>query len=164
MKHRRFIPVLALVVALPLIAATRPADAPDAPDITLATGQGPLRLASLHGKVVYLDYWASWCVPCRQSFPWMNEMQTRYGSQGLVVVAVNVDPEAAEARQFLANHPSRFTIAFDPEGRTARILALKGMPSSFLINRQGKIAGRHVGFREADKDRLENEIKALLAH
>jgi len=150
---------IALVAALSLFAAARAASAPD---LTVATDQGPLRLASLRGKVVYLDYWASWCVPCRQSFPWMNEMQARYGNKGLVIIAVNVDKDPAEARRFLANYPARFTVAFDPDGNTARILALKGMPSSFLIDRQGEIASTHIGFREAGKRKIENEIRALL--
>ncbi|OGI39022.1 MAG: thiol:disulfide interchange protein [Candidatus Muproteobacteria bacterium RBG_16_62_13] len=160
MKRHRVILALALVVALPLLAAARAAGAPD---FTIATDQGPLRLASLRGKVVYLDYWASWCEPCRQSFPWMNEMQARYGEKGLVVVAVNLDKDAAEARRFLASFPARFTVAFDPDGKTARRLALKGMPSSFLIDRQGQIVGTHVGFREAGKGKIENEIRAQLA-
>ncbi len=160
MDRFRFICALVFVVALPLFTA---AHAASLPDITVTTDQGPLRLASLRGKVVYLDYWASWCAPCRQSFPWMNEMQARHGDKGLVVVAVSVDKDAAEARRFLASNPARFTVAFDPEGNTAKSLALKGMPSSFLIDRQGEIVSTHVGFREAGKQKIEGEIGALLA-
>ena len=160
MDRFRFICALVFVVALPLFTAARAASLPD---ITVTTDQGPLRLASLRGKVVYLDYWASWCAPCRQSFPWMNEMQSRYGDKGLVVVAVSVDKDTAEARRFLASNPARFTVAFDPEGNTAKALALKGMPSSFLIDRQGEIVSTHVGFREAGKQKIEGEIGALLA-
>lgn len=160
MDRHRFICVLALVVALPLFTAARAASLPD---ITVTTDQGPLRLASLRGKVVYLDYWASWCAPCRQSFPWMNEMQARYGDKGLVVVAVSVDKDIAEARRFLASNPARFTVAFDPEGNSAKTLVLKGMPSSFLIDRQGEIVNTHVGFREAGKQKIEGELGVLLA-
>jgi len=157
-RHR--VVVALAVLALSLVVAARAAGAPD---FTYTTDQGPLRLASLRGKVVYLDYWASWCAPCRQSFPWMNEMQARYGEKGLVVIAVNVDQDAGEARRFLASYPARFTVAFDPDGSTARALALKGMPSSFLIDRLGEIVSSHVGFREAGKAEMENEIRALLA-
>lgn len=152
--------LLALIFACALSGAVLAARIPD---FTFTTDKGPLRLDSLRGKVIYLDYWASWCLPCRESFPWMNELQARYGDRGLVVIAVNVDKEASEARQFLVRHPATFTIAYDPDGSTARVLALKGMPSSFLINRQGEIVGTHVGFREASKRHIENEIRALLA-
>lgn len=158
----RFSFLLALAVAsiFALLGAVRAAVVPD---FTLATEQGALRLESLRGKVVYLDYWASWCVPCRQSFPWMNEMQSRYAGKGLVIVAVNVDRDAADARRFLADYPAIFTVAYDPEGKTAKVLALKGMPTSFLIDRKGEIVATHVGFREAGKSKVENEINVLLA-
>ena len=148
----------AAAFALPGVAGAAPV-----PDFTFATDKGSLRLDSLRGKVVYLDYWASWCVPCRQSFPWMNELQLRYGHKGLVIVAVNVDRDAAEAQRFLMQYPAGFLVAYDPEGKTAKALALKGMPSSFLIDRQGEIVGTHIGFREAAKDEIETEIRALLA-
>jgi thiol-disulfide isomerase/thioredoxin len=141
-----------------------PARAAQAPELSFSTAEGALALAALRGKVVYLDYWASWCGPCRQSFPWMNEMQTRYRDQGFVVLAVNVDPERAEAQRFLAQQPARFTVAYDPSGDTARVLKLKGMPSSYLIDRDGKIVSSHIGFREAERAPREVEIRALLAH
>lgn len=159
--HRiRFLLVLAVAAALALAGVT---GAAPLPDFTLATDKGTLRLASLRGKVVYLDYWASWCAPCRQSFPWMGEMQSRYAGKGLVIVAVNVDRDAADARRFLEQIPAAFTIAYDPEGKTAEALALKGMPTSFLIDRQGEIVATHVGFRESRKAAMEDEIRALLA-
>lgn len=152
-----FVLALAAACALPSLTASAPI-----PDFTFATDQGVLRLDSLRGKVVYLDYWASWCVPCRQSFPWMNEMHSRYGDKGLVIVAVNVDRDAAEARSFLTQYPAAFIVAYDPEGKTAKALALKGMPSSFVIDRQGQIVGAHVGFREAAKAGIAEQIEALL--
>ena len=148
---------LAAACALPGVTASAPI-----PDFTFDTDRGALRLDSLRGKVVYLDYWASWCVPCRQSFPWMNEMHARYGDKGLVIVAVNVDRDAAEARRFLEKYPADFIVAYDPEGKTAKALALKGMPSSFVIDRQGQIFAAHVGFREAAKAGMAEEIRAVL--
>jgi cytochrome c biogenesis protein CcmG/thiol:disulfide interchange protein DsbE len=162
MVMNRILLMLALAFSI-TFAPPRVTRAADAPDFTYATDKGPLRLASLRGKVVYLDYWASWCVPCRRSFPWMNEMQERYGGKGLVILAVNVDRDVAEAQRFLARYPARFTVAYDREGKTASALALKGMPASFLIDRKGVIVGTHLGFRESDKRRLEEELKALLA-
>jgi thiol-disulfide isomerase/thioredoxin len=135
-----------------------------APDLRFETASGPLALDSLRGKVVYLDYWASWCVPCRHSFPWMNEMQARFGNQGFVVLAVNVDADRTEAQKFLAAQPARFTVAFDPKGEAARSMRLKGMPSSFLIDRHGNVVASHIGFRESDRQPREAEILALLAN
>ena len=134
-----------------------------APDFTFKTDNGTLSLQSLRGKVVYLDYWASWCAPCRQSFPFMNELQTRYGDKGLVIVAVTIDTELADVHRFLAKYPANFTIAYDPDGATAKTLALKGMPTSFVIDRHGEIVSTHIGFRELEKSKIEKKIKALLA-
>jgi len=159
MRRIHLLFVLVFVAACSLPGVTRAAPVPE---FTFATDKGELRLESLRGKVVYLDYWASWCVPCRYSFPWMSEMQSRYGGSGLVIVAVNLDRDAAEARRFLAQYPAGFTVAYDPEGKTAKAMALKGMPTSFLIDRRGEVVGTHVGFREAGKHDLEAQIKAVL--
>lgn len=148
-----------------LLCATlfSPAFAAEVPALTFATASGePLSLSELRGKVVYLDYWASWCAPCRQSFPWMEQMQTRYGVRGFVVLAVNVDREREEAQRFLAALPVPFRIVYDPSGDTARSMKIKGMPSSFLIGRDGAIVSSHIGFREAERAAREAEIKMLL--
>jgi len=153
-----------LVVVFAISFLMLPAWAESVPDLVLDTGNGkPVSLQSLRGKVVYLDFWASWCAPCRQSFPWMQEMQSRYGERGLVVVAVNVDREHAEASRFLTETPVTFVIGYDPEGNAARTMQIKGMPSSFLIGRDGSIVSRHIGFRESDRKPRETEIQALLA-
>jgi cytochrome c biogenesis protein CcmG/thiol:disulfide interchange protein DsbE len=155
----RFATVFAILVAFVPLGAVRAATFPD---IGLKTDNGALKLSSLRGKVVYVDYWASWCVPCRRSFPWMNDMQARYKNQGLVIVAISVDADMASAKRFLAKTPANFTVAYDPESVTADALDVPGMPTSFLIDRAGKIVWRHVGFREADKARNEAKIKEQL--
>lgn len=152
-------PVIATLLALTLVGV---ASAAKAPDFIFKTDSGPLALQKLRGKVVYLDYWASWCVPCRQSFPWMNELHARYHDKGLVVIAVNVDTETGEAQRFLAQFPANFIVAYDAEGATAQAMNLKGMPTSFLIDRNGEVVSGHLGFREADKTKIEREIQALL--
>jgi len=156
MLRRLFASLFFIAVLLPTFAA-------NAPELifTTATGES-LPLASLRGKVVYLDFWASWCAPCRQSFPWMAQMQERYGERGFVVLAVNVDRERAEAQRFLAASPAKFRIAYDPNGDTARLMNIKGMPSSFLIGRDGAILSSHIGFRDTDRAPREAEIKTLL--
>lgn len=126
-------------------------------------GGGTASLADYRGQVVYLDFWASWCGPCRESLPWMNEMQRKYAGQGLAVVAVNVDQRQADAEAFLARLPMRFTVLYDPAGTTPALYQVLGMPTSFLIGRNGRVLARHSSFRAKDKAPLETEIKAALA-
>lgn len=113
-------------------------------------------------KVIYVDFWASWCGPCRRSFPWLNHMQAKYGDQGFTVIGVNVDPDRADAQLFLDNYPATFPLVFDPEGELATRYALQGMPSSVLLNAQGEELSRHIGFSEKHKDDYEQEIVRLL--
>ncbi|WP_338763139.1 TlpA disulfide reductase family protein [Massilia sp. METH4] len=133
-----------------------------APQFELAGKDGPVQLGRYRGKVVYVDFWASWCGPCRQSFPWMNEMQARYGARGLQVVGVNLDAKADDARRFLAENPAQFPIAFDPAGATPRAYGIKGMPSSVLVGPDGKVLFEHAGFKAADRAELEKRIVAAL--
>lgn len=136
--------------------------------ITLAVEQSTLvnfeqQLNTHRGNVVYLDFWASWCVPCRRSFPWMNEIQTKYQDQGFTVFSVNVDADKSFATQFLTEVPANFTIFYDPKGKVAKAFKLRGMPSSYIIDRTGKVISAHVGFTEQKKREYQAEIEALLA-
>lgn len=114
------------------------------------------------GKVIYIDFWASWCKPCRKSFPWMNDMKAKYESDGLVILSVNLDAEKKFATDFLNEIPATFDVIYDPKGITARKLKVKGMPSSYLIDRSGKLVSRHQGFNDEKKALFEQEIEALL--
>lgn len=116
------------------------------------------------GDVIYLDFWASWCVPCRKSFPWMNKISSKYAEQGFTVISVNLDMEKALALDFLKVNNASFTVLYDPQGHTSRALKVKGMPSSYLINRSGKIVNKHTGFFTAKINEYEQEIETLLAH
>jgi len=141
------------------LEADHPAPAfalPDADGKTVALG-------SFAGQVVYLDFWASWCGPCRESFPWMNEMQAQYGEQGLTVLAVNVDRRQADAQAFLAKLPAGFQVVFDASGKTPATYGILGMPTSFLIGRDGRVISQHTSFRSADADELETQIRSALA-
>lgn len=110
------------------------------------------------GKVVYLDFWASWCVPCRQSFPWLNAMQAAHQQQGFVVLSINLDTKISHAKAFLEKHPANFDIIYDNEGTLSKKFAIKGMPSSYLFNRQGKIIANHLGFNQQKKQNYQQEI------
>jgi thiol-disulfide isomerase/thioredoxin len=134
-----------------------------APALALPGLQGETSLVALKDKVVLVDFWASWCVPCRQSFPWLNQMQAKYGARGLQVVGVNVDNKRADADTFLAQVPAQFLIGFDAAGDTPRRYAVKGMPTSVLIGADGRVVQQHAGFRDDDKAPLEAAIVAALA-
>ena len=134
----------------------------NAPDFELPGEQGTVKLSKTAGSVVYVDFWASWCGPCRQSFSWMNDTQEKYRSQGLKIIGVNRDSKSEDAKKFLAQIPAKFTIAFDSKGVVPRNYGVKGMPTSFLIGRDGKIIFQHLGFKDADRESLEKQIKAAL--
>ena len=128
-----------------------------------AAGARNVNLADLKGRVVYVDFWASWCAPCKQSFPWMNEMQAKYGAKGLTIIGVNVDKKREDADKFLAGTPAKFTVAYDSTGKVAEAYQPKGMPTSYLIGADGVVRAVHVGFRDKDREDLENEFAAALA-
>ena len=132
------------------------------PELNLPGLKGPVTLAGLNGKVVYVDFWASWCGPCKQSFPFMNELQAKYRTQGFEVVAINVDAKREDADKFLAQVPVQFSVAFDAKGDSAKRFEVKGMPSSYLIGRDGKIFAAHKGFKEEDRKELEARIAQAL--
>ena len=144
-------------------AANAQAVGKPAPALELSTGAKPVRLADLRGRVVYLDFWASWCGPCKQSFPWMNEMQAKYGDKGLTIVGINLDAKREDADKFLVSTPAKFTVAYDPSGKAAEKYQPKGMPTSFLIGADGVVRAVHVGFRDGDREELEREIAAALS-
>lgn len=114
------------------------------------------------GKVVYVDFWASWCGPCRKSFPWMNEIQEKYKHQGFNVVSINLDSNKALADKFLVETPANFSVIYDPKGAIAKHFKIQGMPSSMIIGRDGKIKSRHTGFFPNKKTTYQQEIERLL--
>jgi thiol-disulfide isomerase/thioredoxin len=132
--------------------------------LTAAAADRPsgLDLARYRGKVVLLDFWASWCEPCRHSFPWLNEMHARYAGRGLVVIGVNVDRERGEADRFLRDVPATFQIVYDPDGTLAARYDLPGMPVSYVIGPQGEVVARHIGFRSSLRAEREAEVQKLL--
>ena len=110
------------------------------------------------GKVVILDFWASWCVPCRRSFPWLNAMHKKYADDGLVIIGVNLDMERADAARFLEEYPAEFAILYDENQELARQFEVVAMPSSYVIGRDGKILARHMGFKVKQQDEYESII------
>ena len=126
-----------------------------------AAASEPLELAQHRGKVVLVDFWASWCEPCRQSFPWLNEMQAKYGDR-LVVIGVNVDRERADAERFLTQVPAQFQVIYDPNGELASRYDVMGMPSSYVFDTSGTLVDQHIGFRKSMRVEREEQLRNLL--
>jgi thiol-disulfide isomerase/thioredoxin len=132
------------------------------PDLASFKLEGKLP-ASLKDKVVLIDFWASWCDPCKDSFPALNELQKRYGPQGFVIIAVNVDENRADMEAFLKKHAADFTVVRDADQKLVAKVDVATMPSSLLLDRSGKIRFAHSGFRgEETKKKYEQEIESLL--
>ena len=125
-------------------------------------GAQKLDLDSYKGKVVYLDFWASWCGPCRQSFPWMDRLLSLYSSGGLVVIAVNLDHDHALALNFLRDFHHQFPVVYDPDGQLGNTYHVKAMPTAVIIGRDGQIRTTHSGFFEDQENQYLAEIRAAL--
>lgn len=147
------------MLALSAQAALRPGDS--APDLKSFKLEGAL--PELSGRVLLVDFWASWCAPCRKSFPVMKELHEKFAARGLVIVAISVDEEKSAMESFLKKNPVPYAIARDPAGQTPKAFQAEKMPSSFVIGADGKIAAVHSGF-EGAKTRAEylEQIEAAL--
>jgi thiol-disulfide isomerase/thioredoxin len=135
-----------------------------APAVSLPqlSGAGEVSLESLRGKVVYLDFWASWCGPCRISFPQLEQLRNELGSQGFEVLAINVDEVESDARQFLSDVSVSYLVVRDGEGITPQAYGILGMPTGYLIDRQGILREIHLGFLKSDGAQLRTTIVELL--
>jgi peroxiredoxin len=158
-----------ILVALALLAAAPAAAAAEAGQVapsftgTVLAGGEPVRLEDLRGKVVYLDFWASWCGPCRQSLPWMEQLRRDFGRSGLEVVAVNVDETADDAIRFLKRYAVSYPILGDAKGDIAALYDVREMPSSYLIGRDGTVRQVHRGFSLRDAAQLREAVARLVA-
>jgi thiol-disulfide isomerase/thioredoxin len=121
-----------------------------------------LDLSAYRGKVVYLDFWASWCGPCRLSFPFMNSLQWSFPDKNLVIITVDVDHDPAAAQQFLDKYGSGLPVYFDPKGQLAGKFNVSTMPTSIVIGKDGKVQYVHKGFFEADEPKYRQQLADLL--
>jgi thiol-disulfide isomerase/thioredoxin len=142
------------------MAGLKPGDA--FPDLSGFKLEGKLPEAT-KGKVVLVDFWASWCGPCQKSFPAMEELHKRYVERGLVIIAVNVDEDRSNMEDFLKKNAATFVVVRDGNQKLVEKTGIASMPSSFLIDREGKVRYTHTGFLGAEtKKKYEEEIEALL--
>lgn len=126
------------------------------------SGAGEVSLESLRGKVVYLDFWASWCGPCRVSFPLLEQLREELGPDGFEVLAINVDEVESDARRFLSEVPVSYPVVRDADGITPQTFGILGMPTGYLIDRQGIVREVHQGFRKSDGAKLRTAVVELL--
>lgn len=136
---------------------------PECPAATTSSQQA-LNLAGYRGKVILIDFWATWCGPCKKSMPFLNGLHNQLQKEGLEVVAINVDENTQDALDFLKVYPVDYHLAFDPKGVCPQIFDVKAMPSSYLVDRQGKIHLIHLGFRDGDEALIRKQVKDLLSH
>lgn len=125
--------------------------------------QQPIQLADHSGQVVYLDFWASWCGPCRVSLPSLDALYHEFKTAGFSVLAVNVDADIRDAKRFLQTRPVNYPLIYDAEQRLPKLYGVKGMPTAYLIDRRGVIRHIHEGFRPGDEARLREMVRSLLA-
>ena len=157
---------LSLLAALAVATqATAVGDGSRAPDFKAPAlvGGKSLSLAAYRGKVVYLDFWASWCPPCLTSLPLLEQLRKEFPSDQFQILAVNVDKDVAKARKFLAKTGVGYPSATDPQGRLPEMFGIETMPTSFLIDRNGVIRYVHHGFRKNDVGPLRERIAQLVA-
>jgi len=135
-----------------------------APRVALRTLEGaPFSLESVRGEVVVLDFWASWCVPCRTSAPFFDGLQDRYGKQGVRVIGLTLEDNEDAVRSFLADVPVRFTILRDPTGAAGEAFQVVAMPTTFLLDPDGRIAARFEGGDKKAHEAIETAVAALAA-
>jgi len=163
---RRIAVTLAMVffflASAPALAVEAGAPAPDLSGARLGEPGGQVSLAALRGQVVYVDFWASWCVPCRLSMPTLDGLYREHRARGFAVVGVNKDVSTDDATRFLKRVPVTFPLVQDAGDRAAKAFDVKAMPSGYLVDRRGVVRKVHRGFTPETAAELAKEIETLL--
>ena len=155
------------VLATALLATAWPAAATDgavpAPQFSLASrAGGEVSLADLKGQVVMINFWASWCGPCRQEFPALDQIYAKYKPMGFTLVAINVESETSDAAKFLSATPASFPILFDPDNTVSGKYGVSAMPTTVLVDRQGRVRWQHRAYKPGDEAKYIEQIRAAL--
>ena len=160
MKNR--IAALAAALALALPALAGPEGGP-APAFTLAARGGhDVTLAQYHGQVVMINFWASWCGPCRQEMPLLESIYKKYNKLGFTLLGVNVEPDSKAADDWLRDTPVSFPILYDKDSKVSKLYDVAGMPSTVIIDRSGKLRKIHRGYKPGDENEYLDSIRALV--
>ncbi|MGD8429473.1 MAG: TlpA disulfide reductase family protein [Ectothiorhodospiraceae bacterium] len=134
-----------------------------APDFTLKSNSGEnVRLAELRGQVVLVNFWASWCGPCRQEMPALDALHKRYKSLGFTVLGVNIDERQAAAEELLSDIPVSFPVVFDGNSKVSEAYDVSAMPSTFIVDRDGNVRYVHKGYVPGDEDKYQNVVRELI--
>ena len=163
---RRFLLACALTLSLPGLAAAATAATPGsaAPDFALAARDGgKVRLADLKGQVVMINFWATWCGPCRQEMPLLAQLNTKYEPLGFTLLGVNVEPDSAAAVTWLKGMPVTFPILFDTDSAVAGSFGVEGMPSTVFVDRKGQVRYIHRGYKPGDEAKYLEVVKQLIS-
>jgi thiol-disulfide isomerase/thioredoxin len=130
--------------------------------LPLRGGTAPLGLDKLRGQVVMVNFWASWCGPCREEFPLLDQVYKKYKPLGFTMLGVNVEPESKDAEGFIAKTPVTFPIVFDKDSAVSKLYHVEGMPSTVLIDRNGVLRWVHRGYKPGDENEYLDHVRALL--
>jgi len=155
---------LTMIVAVFALPTTASSSSFTAPGLELPGLQDEalVSVEDFRGKVVYLDFWASWCAPCRRSMPLYEAMYREIGSDQFEIVAITLDEEPQQAVEFLARHPVSYPVLADPAGTSAEAWGLKAMPTSFLLDRSGRVVKVYPGFEDTHMGEIRRDIDLLL--
>jgi len=153
--------LFALLLAVP--AAASNSNGP-APDFALpALGGDQVSLSSYKGQVVMINFWATWCGPCRQEMPLLEGIYKKYKPMGFTMIGVNVEPDSKAAEEWLAKHsPVSFPVAFDTDSKVSKMYKVNGMPNSVIIDRKGNVRLLHRGYKPGDENTYLDQIRALV--
>ncbi|HUO95658.1 MAG TPA: TlpA disulfide reductase family protein [Steroidobacteraceae bacterium] len=166
MRIKTLLPALALAAAASVSSTATAADPIGQPapafSLPLRGGSAPLGLEKLRGQVVMVNFWASWCEPCRKEFPLLDQIYKKYKGAGFTLVGVNVEPEAKDAEGFIAKTPVTFPIVFDKDSAVSKLYHVSGMPTTVLIDRKGTLRWVHRSYVPGDENEYLNQVRAML--
>jgi thiol-disulfide isomerase/thioredoxin len=152
--------LLATLAAMPVLAV---APAKPAPKFSLKSMAGkPVSLDQYKGQVVMINFWASWCVPCRQEMPILDKLHTKYKPMGFTMIGVNVEPDSSLAANWLKGTPVTFPILFDTKSEVSKLYSVAGMPSTVIVDRKGNLRWLHRGYKPGDENKYLDQIRALV--
>jgi cytochrome c biogenesis protein CcmG/thiol:disulfide interchange protein DsbE len=125
-------------------------------------GKGKVSLSQWKGKVVLVDFWATWCEPCKKSFPKLEELRVKYNASGFEIAAISEDDEANGVKEFGANYGAKFPLVWDKDKSVANKWHPPNMPSSFIVDKKGVVRFVHLGYHDGEEKEIETELKSLL--